>query len=85
VRSSVTTGHSIPERVPTPFDSPIRILAKRGAMSRWFTLKPKNLNFKNSVSTYILTIVSETTGIIALDKELKTWDIFNNLTVKLLK
>jgi len=29
-----------PAIVPMPFDMPIRILAYRGAISRWFTLKP---------------------------------------------
>lgn len=47
VKSSVTTGHSMPERVPIPLERPIRMLAKRGAMSRWFTLKPVKKNEGN--------------------------------------
>lgn len=29
-----------PAMVPIPFDMPIRMLAYRGAMSKWLTLKP---------------------------------------------
>lgn len=35
------SGHTIPESVPTPFEIPMSMLAYRGAMSKWLTLKPK--------------------------------------------
>lgn len=44
VSISVTIGQNMPARVPTPLDIPISILAYRGAMSKWFTLKPGNIN-----------------------------------------
>lgn len=33
-------GQTIPERVPTPLEMPISMLAYLGAMSKWLTLKP---------------------------------------------
>ena len=41
VMAPTIRGHTIPESVPTPLEMPMRMLAYRGAMSRWFTLKPK--------------------------------------------
>lgn len=34
------SGHTIPESVPTPLEIPMSMLAYRGAMSKWLTLKP---------------------------------------------
>ena len=37
--SCTKIGHMMPASVPKPLETPIRILAYRGAMSKWFTLK----------------------------------------------
>lgn len=33
-------GHTIPDKVPTPLEIPINMLAYLGAMSKWLTLNP---------------------------------------------
>lgn len=38
----IATGHSRPAIVPIPFEIPISMLAYLGAISKWFTLNPKN-------------------------------------------
>lgn len=40
VSAPTIKGHTIPDSVPTPLEMPIRMLAYRGAISRWLTLKP---------------------------------------------
>lgn len=40
VMAPTISGQTIPDKVPTPLEIPMRILAYRGAMSRWLTLKP---------------------------------------------
>lgn len=41
VMAPTMRGHTIPDNVPTPFEMPISMLAYRGAISKWLTLKPK--------------------------------------------
>ena len=43
----------MPARVPIPLDIPIKILAYRGAMSRWFTLNPVNRENKSIHVQYL--------------------------------
>lgn len=38
---STTIGQTSPAMVPIPLDKPIKILAYRGAMSKWLTLNPE--------------------------------------------
>lgn len=33
-------GQTIPDKVPTPLEMPIKMLAYLGAMSKWLTLNP---------------------------------------------
>lgn len=40
VMAPTISGQTMPDSVPTPLDMPMRMLAYRGAMSRWLTLKP---------------------------------------------
>lgn len=42
VMAPTIRGHTMPDRVPTPLEMPMRILAYRGAMSKWLTLNPEN-------------------------------------------
>lgn len=47
VNFSVTIGQIMPANVPKPLDMPIKMLAYRGAMSKWLTLKPEMANPEN--------------------------------------
>lgn len=44
VMAPTISGQTIPDKVPTPLEMPMRMLAYRGAMSRWLTLKPYGVN-----------------------------------------
>lgn len=42
-------GQTIPDKVPTPLEMPIKMLAYLGAMSKWLTLNPE---IERSVSVH---------------------------------
>lgn len=54
VSFSTTIGHKSPDKVPTPFEMPMRIPAYRGAMSKWFTLNPiETIHYRMATISFI--------------------------------